>query len=83
MYFIYICVSVPKECACVIPNLSAKQCDWLSHARPAPFSFPLFLFPGSIVNKYCTRPISKHLYSGIFKDPLGTKYETFKNRLNS
>ena len=39
------CVSVPKECACVIPNSSAKQCDWLSHGRPAPFAFPLFLFP--------------------------------------
>ena len=39
------CVSVPKECACVIRNLSAKQCTWLSHARPAPFPFPLFLFP--------------------------------------
>jgi len=25
---------------------SAKQCDWLSHVRPAPFPFPLFLFPG-------------------------------------
>ena len=28
---------------------SAKQCDWLSHARPAPFLFPLFLFHGFIV----------------------------------
>ena len=42
----HVCVSVPKECACVITNLSAKQCDWLSHARSAPFPFPLFLFPG-------------------------------------
>ena len=25
---------------------SAKQCDWLFHIRPAPFPFPLFLFPG-------------------------------------
>jgi len=25
--------------------LSAKQCDWLSHGKPAPFPFPLFLFP--------------------------------------
>ena len=38
-------MSVPKECACVIPNSSAKQCDRLSHARPAPFPFSLFLFP--------------------------------------
>ena len=37
----------------------------------------------SIVYKYCTRPISKHLYSGIFKDPLDTKHKIFKNRLNS
>ena len=22
-----------------------KQCDWLSHARPALFPIPLFLFP--------------------------------------
>ena len=44
-------MSEPKECACVITNSSAKQCDWLSHARPAPFPFPLFLFPG-INQKY-------------------------------
>ena len=37
----------------------------------------------SIVYKYCTRPISKHLYSGIFKDSLDTKHKIFKNRLNS
>ncbi len=41
----HVSVSVPKECACIIRNPSAKQCDWLSHARPAPFPFPLFLFP--------------------------------------
>ena len=29
----------------MIPNWSAKQCNWLPHARPAPFPFPLFLFP--------------------------------------
>ena len=29
----------------------------------------------SIVYKYCTRTISKHLYSGIFKDSLDTKYK--------
>ena len=23
-----------------------RNCDWLSHARPVPFPFPLFLFPG-------------------------------------
>ena len=44
-------MSVPKECACVIPNLSAKQCDWLSHAGPVPFPFPLFLFPGPVALK--------------------------------
>ena len=27
----------------------------------------------SIVYKYCTRPITRHLYSGICKDPLNTK----------
>ena len=27
----------------------------------------------SFVYNYCTRPISKHLYSGIFKDPLNRK----------
>ena len=41
-------MSVPKEGACVIVNSSAKQCDWLSHARPAPLPFPLFLFPGKM-----------------------------------
>jgi len=35
----HVCVSVPKEFACVIRHLSAKQCEWLSHGRPAPFSF--------------------------------------------
>ena len=25
--------------------MSTKQCEWLSHARSAPFPFPLFLFP--------------------------------------
>ena len=45
--WLYSCfVSAPKECAYVLTNSSAKQCDWLSHARPAPFPFPLFLFPG-------------------------------------
>jgi len=24
---------------------SAKKCDWLSLAGPAPFPFPIFLFP--------------------------------------
>ena len=28
-----------------VENSSAKQCDWLSHARPAPFPFLSFLFP--------------------------------------
>ena len=27
---------------------------------------------------YCKRPISKHLYSGIFKDPLDTKHNLQK-----
>ena len=33
---------------------SAKQCDWLSHARPAPFPFPLFLFPGIVLESGCS-----------------------------
>ena len=28
-----------------IPNSSEMQCYWLSHVRPAPVPFPLFLFP--------------------------------------
>ena len=36
-------------------------------------------FP-QVVNKYCTRPFSKHLYSGIFKDPLNTKHKIFKKK---
>jgi len=27
--------------------------------------------------------MNRRLYSGIFKDPLDTKYKTFTNRLNS
>ena len=42
---VVMCVSVPKECAFVIRSPSAKQCNWLFHARPAPFPFPIFLFP--------------------------------------
>ena len=43
-----------------------------------------YIFPAcSIVYNYSTRPISKHLYSGIFKDPLDTKHKIFKKRLNS
>jgi len=38
-------VSVQKE-SVKFTNLSAKQRDWLSHARPAPVPFSLFLFPG-------------------------------------
>ena len=37
----------------------------------------------SIVYKSCKRPTSKHLYSGIFNDPLDTKHKIFKNRQNS
>ena len=37
-------MSVPKECAYVIPNSSAKQCEWHSHAGPAPLVFLLFQF---------------------------------------
>ena len=33
-----------------------------------------------IVYKCSTRPISKHLYSGIFKDPLDTKHKIFKKK---
>ena len=45
--------------------------------------YAIFSTAGSIVYKYCTRPISRHLYAGIFKDPLDTKYLMAKNRLNS
>ena len=31
--------------------------------------------------KFCTRPIRKHLYSGIVKDPLGTKHKIFKCKI--
>jgi len=34
----------------------------------------------SIAYKYCTRPIIKHLYSGIFKDPLNRKHKLFKKK---
>jgi len=45
--------------------------------------YAIFSTACSIVYKNCTRPISKHLYSGIFKDPLDTKHMIFKKRLNS
>ena len=37
-----LCVCTRRVCV-RLPYWSAKQCDWLSHARPAPFPFPLFL----------------------------------------
>ena len=41
------CVCVCTKRVCVrLPYWSAKQSNWLSHARPAPFPFPVFLFPG-------------------------------------
>ena len=45
--------------------------------------YAIFSTTCSIMYKYCTRPISKHLYSGIFKNPLDTKHEIFKKRRNS
>ena len=44
--------------------------------------YAIFSTACSIVYTYCTRPISKHLYSGLFKDPLDKKHKMFKNRLN-
>ena len=42
--------------------------------------YAIFSTACSIVYKYCTRPFSKHLYSGIFKDPLDTKHKIFKKK---
>jgi len=47
------------------------------------YGYAIFPTVCSIVYKFCTRPISKHLYSGIFKNPLVMKHKIFKNRLNS
>ena len=44
--------------------------------------YAIFFTADSIVYKYCTRLISRHLYSEIFKDPLEKKYKIFKNRRN-
>ena len=41
---VMLCVRTRTVCV-RLPYWSAKQCDWLSHARPVPFPFPLFLFP--------------------------------------
>ena len=43
--------------------------------------YAIFSTACSIVYKFCTRPISKHLYSGIVKDPLGTKHKIFKCKI--
>jgi len=45
--------------------------------------YAIFSTGCSNVYKYCTRPISKHLFSGIFKDRLDTKHKIFKKRMNS
>ena len=44
--------------------------------------YAIFFTLCSIVYKYCTQPIRRHLYSGIFKDPFDRKYKIFKNRQN-
>ena len=41
---VMVCVCARRVCV-RLTYWSAKQWDWLSHARPAPFPFPLFLFP--------------------------------------
>ena len=53
-----LCVCTKSVCV-RLTNWSAKQCDWLSHATPAPFPFPLFLFPG--LNIYFSVGSKKHI----------------------
>ena len=40
-----MCVSVYQKSVCKVYR-TGLQSDWLSHARAAPFPFPLFHFPG-------------------------------------
>ena len=40
--------------------------------------YAIFSTAFSTVYMYCTRPISKHLYSGIFQDPFDTKLKIFQ-----
>ena len=40
--------------------------------------YAIFSTAFSTVYMYCTRPISKHLYSGIFQDPFDTKQKIFQ-----
>ena len=42
--------------------------------------YAIFSTACSIVYKYCTRPINKHLCSVKFKDPLDTKHKIFKKK---
>ena len=42
--------------------------------------YAIFSTACSIVYKDCTQPISKHLYSGIFKDSLDTKHKIFQKQ---
>ena len=44
--------------------------------------YAIFSTACSIVNKYCTRPIRRHLYSGIFKDPLNRKWSLKINNIH-
>ena len=55
---------------------SSKQINWN-------LWYAIFSTAGSIAYKFCTRPISRHLYSGIFKEHLNKKHKIFKNKLNS
>ena len=57
------CVCVCTKRVCVrLPYWSAKQSNWLSHARPAPFPFPVFLFPGRNALPSCMRVCIKSLF---------------------
>ena len=42
--------------------------------------YAIFSTACSIVYKYCTLPISKHLYLGIFNNSLDTKHKIFKKK---
>ena len=71
------------QCTCTRISSSNKPREKIVTEIDWNLWYAIFSTACSIVYKYCTWPISKHLYLGIFKDPLDTKHKIFKNRLNS
>ena len=62
---VMLCVITKRVRVCD-NELVCKQCDWLSHARQAPFPFPLFLFPALNIIIICKMLLKIHICIYIY-----------------